>query len=115
MRPAALFGPYLAARYVPANAVIVAALDKLQKAGALQVVDRPVAILDRVSAERYSTREVNATVCVVEADPGRLPDVQVRAVRQAARGEPAGLTNSDRHEPDEWGLVVAERGTGGGV
>ena len=48
-------------------------LGELVDAGSVRVVYHPIAILDRMSSTRYSTRAANSSACVAETDRGRWP------------------------------------------
>lgn len=69
-------------------------LDELQKAGKVQVLDKPVAILDRGSKDEYSTRSLNAAACVIDANPAAYPAFKSALFAQQPEEGGSGLTDA---------------------
>ncbi len=69
-------------------------LDQLRRAGTVQVVQKPVAILDRVSKDRYSTRSLNAAGCLINAAPSAYPAFASALFAQQPEEGGKGLTDA---------------------
>jgi protein-disulfide isomerase len=69
-------------------------LDALREAGTVQVVEKPVAILDRVSKDRYSTRSLNAAGCLVNSTPSAFPAFKTALFAQQPEECSRGLTDA---------------------
>lgn len=70
------------------------AIDQLRDAGAIRVEQRPLAFLDRASADRYSSRALNAVACVLDTSPEATePFIDLLFAEQPAEGG-AGLSDA---------------------
>lgn len=69
-------------------------LDALREAGTVQVVEKPVAILDRVSKDKYSTRSLNAAGCLINAAPSAFPAFKTALFAQQPEEGGKGLTDA---------------------
>ncbi len=69
-------------------------LDQLRTAGTVQVVEKPVSILDRVSKDRYSTRSLNAAGCLINSTPSAFPAFKNALFAQQPAENGKGLTDA---------------------
>jgi protein-disulfide isomerase len=83
-------------------------LAELVDAGTIRIVYRPIALLDRASTDRYSTRALNASACVADAagTDGFVSYHERLFAEQPAEGGP-GLPD------DRLAELAAEAGAGG--
>jgi len=77
-----------------ADGVLGATYDDLIEQEAIQLEHKPIAILDGYSTDRYSSRSLNATACVVDSAPAAFPAFHdALFAAQPAEGGP-GLSDS---------------------
>jgi protein-disulfide isomerase len=107
-------------------------LRSLVDAGTVQVAYRPIAILDRFSSTRYSTRSLSSVGCVVDARPAAfvayhdllfanqppensagLPDARLAALAKQAGADVSGCVTARRYEG--WAFRVTEQASKDGV
>lgn len=69
-------------------------LDQLRQAGTVKVISKPVAILDRASSTRYSTRALNAAACVIDSSPQAYPAFKDALFAEQPEEGSAGLTDA---------------------
>lgn len=75
-----------------------AALQEMATKGDISLEYRPIAILDRASTSKYSTRAVNAFACVADSSPEKSVAFINKLMEEQPEERTAGLTNEQLSE-----------------
>lgn len=89
-----LYEDFLCPACAQAEKALGPTLEELKEDGTIRIDYRPIAILDRASRDRYSTRALNAAGCVIDQAPDAFPAFHRELfLAQPAEGG-AGLSNA---------------------